>query len=175
MDLPESLQTERLVLRRMRPDDAEVQHAMWEERDPRVPARRRIDADGHPTVDEIRASLDPAAGAQRGLLSVVRRDTGEVIGYCGLLIAGQRGTAEVPELAYELLRAAHGRGYATEAAAAVVAWADDAGIRRLQAGVRDWNTHSLRVLAKLGFVPSGTVDPDPVHGDSILLVRATPR
>src|SRR5438067_8252519 len=49
-----------------------------------------------------------------GLLAMQRRAEGDVIGYCGLLIG--RGSFDEPELAYELLRRAHGHGYATEAA-----------------------------------------------------------
>ena len=48
-----------------------------------------------------------------------RQVSADVIGYCGLTPHGN-GSPDEPELAYELLRAAHGRGYATEAARAVV-------------------------------------------------------
>jgi len=65
----------------------------------------------------------------------------------------------------------HGHGVATEAARAVVGAADAAGYDRLQATVRAWNAPSLRVLAKLGFAPTGRVDPDAERGDSIWLVR----
>lgn len=70
-------------------------------------------------------------------------------GYCGLITG--RSTLEEPEIAYELLRSAHGNGYATEAASAVLAAAIATGRRRLWATVRTWNTPSFRVLAKLGF------------------------
>ena len=55
-----------------------------------------------------------------------RKDSGDVIGYCGLTVRGD-GPPDEPELAYELLRAAHGFGYATEAGRAVVAWAERVG------------------------------------------------
>jgi len=74
-------------------------------------------------------------------------------------------------LAFELLRAAHGRGYATEAGHAVVAWASEAGYQRLWATVRDWNAASRRVLEKLGFRETEQVEPDAVYGDSLLTVR----
>jgi GNAT superfamily N-acetyltransferase len=76
---------------------------------------------------------------------VERKGTADVIGYCGLTVHGN-GSPDEPELAYELLRAAHGRGYATEAGRAVVTWASEAGYRRLWAGVWDWNAASRRVL-----------------------------
>ena len=68
-----------------------------------------------------------------------------------------------PELAFELLRRSWGRGYATEAASAVLSAARAAGRPRLAADVWDWNAPSRRVLAKLGFVEVGrTVDEDGV-------------
>lgn len=169
--VPVILETERLILRPGVPDDAEAFHRMWTERDDRVPPHRRLDADGRPTVADVAERIRADGEAPGlGLLTVERRDTGEVIGYCGLVARGN-GSTDEPELAYELLRAVHGVGYATEAGRAVVAWADEAGYRRLRAGVRDWNVASRRVLAKLGFRESGEVERDPVHGDSLLTVR----
>lgn len=98
------------------------------------------------------------------------RDAGDVIGYCGLIREGN-GSREEPELAYELLRAAHGCGYATEAGQAVVTWASEVGYPRLWAGVWDWNTASRRVLRKLGFREVGRVEPHSAHGHSLLTVR----
>lgn len=168
---PVTLETDRLVLRPRRPDEAALYRQLWVERDPRVPAHRRIDAEGRPTLqdvaDQVRAqNEDPGLG----LLAVVRKGAAGVIGYCGLTVRG-RGSVDEPELAYELLRAADGHGFATEAGRAVVAWADAAGHRRLWAGVREWNVASRRVLAKLGFRETGEVEPDTVHGDSLLTVR----
>ena len=84
-----------------------------------------------------------------GILAVERKGTADVIGYCGLTIHG-KGSPDEAELAYELLRAAHGCGYATEAGRAVVTWASEASYQRLWAGVWNWNVASRRVLEKLG-------------------------
>ena len=168
---PDVLETDRLLLRPRRVDEAILYRRLWVERDPRVPAHRRIDADGRPSVADLAVQLR-AEQEESGprLLAVERKGTNDVIGYCGL-VPGGHGSPEEPELAYELLRAAHGRGYATEAARAVVTWAGEAGYRRLWAGVRDWNVASRRVLDKLGFRETGRVERDPVHGDSLLTVR----
>ena len=99
-----------------------------------------------------------------------RKGTADVIGYCGLIFHGNVSPDE-PELAYELLRAAHGCGYATEASRAMVTWASEAGYRRLWATVWDWNVASRRVLEKLGFRETGRAERDAVHGDSLLTVR----
>jgi RimJ/RimL family protein N-acetyltransferase len=165
------IETERMLLRPWRESDAAFHHRLWTERDPRVPAHRRIDANGHPTVDELRERLRhheqvPAPG----LLVAELKDSGEAIGYCGL-IPNTYGQPDEPELAYELLRDAWGNGYATEAALAVVERATAEGYPRLWATVRDWNTASRRVLSKLGFVETGRVEPDALHGDSLFTAK----
>jgi RimJ/RimL family protein N-acetyltransferase len=101
---------------------------------------------------------------------VERKGTAGIIGYCGLVFHGNGSPGE-PELAYELLRAVHGCGYATEAGRAVVNWVSEAGCPRLWATVWDWNVASRRVLEKLGFHETGRMDHDAVHGDSLLTVR----
>ncbi|MEU4363259.1 GNAT family N-acetyltransferase [Promicromonospora sp. NPDC023987] len=105
-----------------------------------------------------------------GLLAAERKGPGDVIGYRGL-IANTHGLDDEPELAFELLRRVWGQGYATEAALAVLGWAQASGYRRLWATVRDWNGASRGALAKLGFAETGRVDPDEVHGDSLFLAR----
>ena len=167
----ETLETDRLILRRAQVEDAPVYRELWTERDPRVPPHRQIDSDGRPTVEDIAARISADADDPRArLLTVVRKDTADVIGYCGLTDRGN-GSPEEPELAYELLRAAHGHGYATEAAEAVIAWARDAGCRRVRAGVWNWNVASRRVLQKLGFREVSRVEPESVHGYSLLTIK----
>ncbi|MFC3687952.1 GNAT family N-acetyltransferase [Aquipuribacter hungaricus] len=167
--------TARLLLRPRRVEEADVYRRLWTERDPRVPDHRRIDASGQPDLAAIAAYLrTEQEGPGLGLLAVLRKDVGDVVGYCGLVTTGN-GSPEEPELAFELLSHVHGSGYATEAGGAVVAWADRAGHERLWAGVRAWNIASRRVLVKLGFRESGQVERDPVHGDSLLMVRTAGR
>lgn len=165
------LETDRLILRPSAVDDAAIYRQLWTERDLRVPPHRQVDSEGRPTMEVIAAQIR-AESKSTGprLLAVKRIDNGDIIGYCGLIFDGN-GSRDEPELAYELLRAAHGHGYATEAGWAVVTRASEAGYRRLWAGVRDWNAASRRVLEKLGFRETGRVDPDPVHGANILTVR----
>ena len=164
------LRTHRLLLRPRRAGDAAVLHRLWTERDPRVPAQRRLDVDGRPTVADLETALAEEAARGSGLLSLERRVEGDVIGYCGLVDSG-RGADGEPELAFELLQAAWGRGYATEAGRAVCEQAGSAGHARLCAGVWDWNLASIRVLAKLGFTDTGRREVDPAHGTTIVMGR----
>src|SRR4051794_580687 len=136
------LETERLTMRPWAESDADELRLLHAER-----------GRGTPPVEHTRALIakQQAATATTGiaLLPVRRRGEGDFIGYCGLIIG--RATLEEPEIAYELFQRAHGRGYATEAARAVLGAATATGRSRLWSTVGAWNTPSLRVLAKLGF------------------------
>lgn len=169
--LPDTLETRRLILRQRRVEEAAIFRQLWTERDPRVPPQRQIDPEGRPTVEdiaaEIRAELEQPGP---GILAVERKDTGDVIGYCGLVFRGN-GSPDEPELAFELLRAARGCGYATEAGLAIVTGVSGAGYARLRATVWDWNFASRRVLEKLGFRETEAVERDPIYGNSLLTVR----
>ena len=165
------LETDRLLLRRWRVSDAALQRELWTERDPRVPPHRRIRPDGHPTLEDIeRWFRREEPDASLGLLAAERKGSGDVIGYCGLIpnVHGQDGE---PELAYEFLRKVWGQGYATEASWAVLGWAKESGYQRLWATVREWNTASRRVMAKLGFIETARVDPDATHGNSLYYMK----
>lgn len=165
-----ALETDRLLLRRARIGDAEVYRQLWTERDPRVPPHRRVGPDDRPTVEDVAAQIRAEAGGSGpALLTVERRAEGDVIGYCGVVFAGN-GSSDEPELAFELLRAVHNRGYATEAGGAVLAWAAAAGYPRVWATVWDWNVASRRVLGKLGFRETGPDGKESEHGRSLLTV-----
>lgn len=124
-----------------------------------------------PTLAQVEQSLvDQNLRARQtgiGFLTIRRQAEGDAIGYCGLLIG--RASFDEPELAYELLRRAHGHGYATEAASAVLQAAFATGRRRIWSTVRPWNAPSLRVLDKLGFRRDHLETDD--RGEIIYLVR----
>ena len=164
------LETDRLLLRPWRVAEAVVQRELWTERDLRVPPRRRIDADGRPSVADLAEAIRTTRPSTAGLLAIQRRSAGDVIGYCGLVDTG-RGADGEPELAFELLRRTWGEGYATEASLAVLDWARSSGHERLWATVWDWNTASRRVLAKLGFTETGRSEVDDVHGTTLFTTR----
>lgn len=164
------LETERLLLRPWRVDEASVQREMWIERDPRVPPHRRIGADGHPQVEEFEEAIRADEPSSVRLLAVERKVVGDTIGYCGLVDSGQ-GAQGVngPELAFEFQRRFWGQGYATEASWAVLEWARSSGHERLWASVWDWNTASRRVLAKVGFIE--TAREEAIYGTNLVTTR----
>lgn len=84
-----------------------------------------------------------------GLYLVALRDGGEPVGICGPL---RRDTLPDADLGFALLPAFRERGYAREAAEAVLVHARDAlGLRRLLAITSQDNAPSIRLLLKLGF------------------------
>ena len=88
---------------------------------------------------------------------IFERTNGEprLVGSCGL---GRRASGSV-ELGYWIARRFWGRGFATEASAALVAIARALRLPRLQASHFLDNPASGRVLEKLGFEPLGITAP----------------
>lgn len=162
-------ETERLVLRPWRITDARFHRMLWEERDMRVPAHRRITPDGRPTLAELTdwlSSYEPVPAP--GLMVVQRQRVISPVGYCGL-IPNSVGLPDEPELAFEFLRTFWNLGFATEASRKIIEQARAIGYRQLTSTVREWNTASLRVLEKLGFEATYEREIDDAHGDSLLL------
>ncbi|GLX24028.1 N-acetyltransferase [Streptomyces lavendulae subsp. lavendulae] len=161
--MPFHLRTERLVLRPWAESDAADFCALLAERGKETPDVERI----RTAIAELLTATEATGIA---LLPIQRRDEGDFIGYCGLIIG--RSSAEEPEIAYELLQRAHGRGYATEAARAVLDAAAATGRKRIWATVGAWNTPSLRVLEKLGFERDHVSTED--SGEVVWLTRSLP-
>jgi RimJ/RimL family protein N-acetyltransferase len=90
-----------------------------------------------------------------GLLIAEEKATGRVVGEVGLADF-HRGLGEdfdpFPEFAWMMASDVHGRGYATEAAQAVLSWMERAfAPERIVCIVDPENAPSLRVAEKLGF------------------------
>jgi len=120
--------------------------------DPRV--TRLIDARTRLTRDEVRELLHQhiTCHEQHGVQywPFFRRATGMHLGCCGL--RPRRAEDGVFELGFQV-RADHwGRGYASEATAAVIGYARaHPDVREIFAGHHPENTASAHVLRKLGF------------------------
>jgi len=104
------------------------------------------------TRDEVRAALGRTAEQWErygfGPLAVIERAGGALVGDAGLQLLESGPDVE---LTYTLARAAWGRGYATEAATAILEWGFEAlGLERVVAVADPANAASRRVLAKAG-------------------------
>jgi RimJ/RimL family protein N-acetyltransferase len=85
---------------------------------------------------------------------VIDREEREVVGSAGFV--GPPSEDGGVELGYGIVEQRRNRGYATEAAAALVAWAlEQAGVERVVARSEVGNDASNRVLEKLGLTRTG--------------------
>jgi RimJ/RimL family protein N-acetyltransferase len=105
------------------------------------------------SAPELRSHLARVLGSQRNRprraweLAIVVQRTGRVIGTCDLALTSRREA----DVGYMLARRHWGRGYATEAATALVEHAfRDLGVERVRALVDVSNERSRRVLEKAG-------------------------
>jgi RimJ/RimL family protein N-acetyltransferase len=77
--------------------------------------------------------------------AVTLRGSGAVVGFCGFFVRPVKGTT----MGYAILPRYRGLGLATEAAGAVLDWADQRNVD-VYASVRPPNPASVRVLEKIG-------------------------
>lgn len=75
-------------------------------------------------------------------------DTGLLIGNCGMFQG--RSSVDEPEIGYEIRASRRGRGYAGEAATAVLQQCRTAGLTRVWASIRPHNIASRRIANRLG-------------------------
>jgi RimJ/RimL family protein N-acetyltransferase len=135
----ETLLTPRLALRPSRDEDAEAISAGCD----RLDVARWLTRMPHPNPPEVVRAFLAEMRAKGAEVRVV--DDGAPRGLIGL----------DPDLGYWIAPEVQGRGYATEAAAAMLADAFARGAETLAAGHLVGNDRSARVLARLGFRETG--------------------
>jgi RimJ/RimL family protein N-acetyltransferase len=144
------LETVRLILRRLSAGDAAfilelVNDPGW---------LRFIGDRGVRTLDDARQYIlsGPVDMYERlgfGLYAVELKDGGAAIGMCGLI---KRDTLPDIDLGFAFLPRFVGQGYASEAAAGVLAYARRAlGLSRVLAITSPDNDRSIRLLERIGF------------------------
>lgn len=170
-----TLETSRLRLRTHRPEDLPQCAAMWAD-----PAVTRY-IGGEPCSEprtwlRLLAYLGHWAAMGFGYWVMEDRGSGEFVGEIGFadfkrdIAPPMKGC---PELGFALASRFHGKGYATEGAQAVVAWADASlAATRTVCLIDPQNLASLRVVEKCGY----QVFERGVHGGrpAMFLQRRTP-
>jgi RimJ/RimL family protein N-acetyltransferase len=166
-----TLETARLVLRPFRESDIEAQARTMA--DPGVVRH----LGGHPfSREDAWRRLLCAPGLWvllgYGYWAVEERDGGAYVGQVGFSDFKRDMTPNiegVPEMGWILAPEMHGKGYATEAVAAAIAWADEVlKAPELTAIIDHANTPSIRVAEKNGF----SIREEAVYrGAPILLFR----
>jgi len=157
------LETSRLLLRPCRVEDLGRAHELWTEE-----GVRRFLFDGRAiSLDEARSFVEAGvASFERhgyGLWLAFERggDDERLVAFAGLM----RSETDAPNLVYGVRPAFWGRGYATEAAGAVLSYAfDGLALPRVKADVDEANAESVRVLEKLCMKGAGraTVEGRPL-------------
>lgn len=150
------LETDRLVVRQVTIDDAEFILGLLNE-----PSWLRFIGDkGVRTLDDARGYIlsGPIESYGRfgfGLSMTLQKSDGARIGLCGLL---KRDALPDVDIGFALLPAYWGKGYALEAAAAVLEHGGTThGLRRIVAITNPDNERSIQLLEKLGMRQDGTV------------------
>jgi RimJ/RimL family protein N-acetyltransferase len=166
--MPEELQTDRLVLRMPRLDDAEgLLDFIGDDA-----VMRAIGSDPggiEVAIEHLERWIARWEANDMGPFMLVLPEDGRILGRVGPLVwdarTWQNSTladaeeAEV-ELGWAIGQEHWGNGYATEAARAVRAWTyDERGVERLISLIDPANKRSERVAAKLGARPVETVHP----------------
>jgi RimJ/RimL family protein N-acetyltransferase len=150
------LETERLVLRHLTPEDAAfilelVNEPGW---------KKYIGDRGIDTLDDARKYIEtvPLASYAKhgfGLWAVELKDDRSVVGMCGLI---KRDTLDDVDIGFALLSRFEGKGYAREAANATLAYArDQLGLRRVVAITTQHNHRSGVVLERAGMSYEGPI------------------
>lgn len=107
------------------------------------------------------------------LRAIVDRERQVLVGHVGFHGAPGTNALAAPdavELGFTIEPAYRRHGYASEAALALMRWAQAVGIRRFLASVSPTNAPSLGLVAKLGFAEVTTVE-DEADGPEIVFER----
>lgn len=145
-----AIETERLVLRDWRDEDAEPYAVL--NADPRVMEffpKQLSRAESDAQMAAIRAFISDHG---YGLYAAEEKASGAFIGFIGLApVSFEAAFTPATEVGWRLARRAWGSGYATEGARAVVVDAfGRLGFSALVSFTAEWNTRSRRVMEKIG-------------------------
>jgi RimJ/RimL family protein N-acetyltransferase len=108
------------------------------------------------TIAMIESTIERARQEPRTefYLGVTKHDDDRVIGFARIGLAG----VQAGKLGYAITAKEWGRGYATDAARALVSYAfKELGLRRVTAAIGPDNTASIAVVQKLGFTREGVL------------------
>jgi [ribosomal protein S5]-alanine N-acetyltransferase len=154
-DLP-TLETDRLILRKMTLGDAEAVFAYAS--DPEV--TRYVIFDTHRTIEDSKAFLELVlenyGSGGEPVWGIVYKGDYRFVGTCG--IAGYSPEHARAELGYVLHKGYWGRGLMPEALRSMIAFGfERMGLNRIEARSIAENTASARVMEKVGMTYEGTL------------------
>ncbi len=152
----EAIETERLVLRNVCADDVD---ALWQRRNDEATASFQAWDVPYPRerAEELVMSIVALDGTPPGdgwfQIAVDDRASGDAVGDLALHLTFDGRCAEI---GYTFAPAGRGRGWATEAAAALAEWCfESVGVSRMSAQLHPENRASARVAERIGMVFEG--------------------
>jgi ribosomal-protein-alanine N-acetyltransferase len=166
------LETERLVLRRLRPDDLDNLYALY--RDPEI---RRHFPEGTLTYEQTKEELEWFCNGDPdhpslGLWATIHKATRRFIGRCGLIPWTIDGREEV-EVAYLLDKRYWRQGLGSEAAQALVRYAfDELRLPRVIALIEPGHLASIGTALRAGLKFEREVDVEAVR--SVMYAAKSP-
>jgi [ribosomal protein S5]-alanine N-acetyltransferase len=174
----ESIRTSRLELRPLEP--AAIRHLMAGDRDE---AERLLQVElpaEFPTPDDLAGFLpiqlhrmEERPDRREWMARLMVTNLGETaVGHCGF--HGPPDVIGRAEIGYTVFEGHRGKGFAKEAARALVSWAFAQGEREVYASVSPDNTASLAVVKALGFTQVGTQE-DEIDGLELVFALAPDR
>ena len=155
------LETERLILREMDMDDFDALYAVLS--DPDIMQHYSHAFDEKEVREWIRRNMNRYENEGYGLWAVCLKDSGEMIGDCGLTLQKIEDET-LPEIGYHIRKDQQHKGYAKEAAAAVRDWAfQNTDFPALYSYCRYTNAASIRTAESIGMRFEKEY-PDEVNG-----------
>ncbi len=150
------LETKRLILREMTQDDFPALCKILQDKDVMYAYEHAF------SDDEVTAWLTKNLKRYKkdgfGLWAVILKESGEVIGQCGLTLQDIGNQKKVLEVGYLFQKAFWHKGYATEAAIACKNYAfETLGAKEVFSIIRDSNIASQNVAKRNGMTISGKI------------------
>ena len=160
-----ALETPRLLLAPLSPDDADVAYPAFADRG----LWALMTGEPPASVEALRGEFTRlAAGCprpgERWLNWLARRrDDGALVGWHQATVTGAHA-----DIAWVTFDAHRRRGYAREGAAAVIAWLSRTGVREVVAQSDVRNGASFATAASLGFEPDAGTISETLHGEATI-------
>ncbi|WP_307893218.1 GNAT family N-acetyltransferase [Bacillus swezeyi] len=150
----ETLYTERLMLREMIIEDAEILYHYWSDREVTKYMNISPFTSAAQAREMIKMISDLSLEGQANRFSIVSKETNEVIGTCGFNMIDQENSRA--EIGYDLGRSHWGKGFASEAVKELIHHGfTEMGLNRIEAKVEPENTPSIKLLQQLSFQKEG--------------------
>ncbi|MEN6521450.1 MAG: GNAT family protein [Armatimonadota bacterium] len=156
MSIFSTVETERLILRPLAPQDVDFIYRHFSDEDV---CRYLFDAEPLTSIDGAQAIIDFYMSSEkndRNRWCIINKESNKTIGTCGYHRWDK--TNNIAELGYDMERESWGHGYMQEALnAAFKAGFCNTNLNRIEAFTSVENERSIKILKRLGFTEEGII------------------